>query len=162
MVQYSRSLSIIDNYMYIPDGCNGNIFKVDYLNNWDLIEVYTVPNDIAGLNYITKIDDYFYLTTTCGYEFDMSKSPVIVRAKSIDEICDNNYENITSQFNLNGIPYYITYFDKHYFLSVIDPENQNGICQFDIKNNHIKNVKYIMNFETVDDISKIRKEEVFN
>lgn len=44
-------------------------------------------------------------------------------------------------------PYFITYFDEHYYCTEISAEGENGIVRFDIEGDRIRNVKKIWKFD---------------
>lgn len=136
-INYTRSFSIIDGHMYITTG-EGIIYEVDYRNDWTVLNSYTVDDEVANMNYLTKINDYYYLTSYMGKNavYDTDYNSKFIRAKSIEDICAGNYEELNEKFNFSGTPYFISYFDEKYYITEIDGEN--GIYSFEVEGDKIK------------------------
>lgn len=156
-IDYARSMSIIDGYLYVPDAF-GTIYKIDYLNNFDIAASYKVDDSIAGMNYLCKIDDYYYLTVYTGNNFDKSCPSRLIRSTSIEDITQNRYEDITGEFGFSGTPYFISSFDGKYFITEIDAAN--AICSFETDGDSIINVEYLFRYDTVSEASAERKKAV--
>lgn len=156
-IEYARSMSIIDGYLYIPDA-SGTIYKIDYLHNFETIDRFKVNDNIGGMNYLCKIDDYYYLSVYTGKDFDMSCSSKLIRSTSIENISSDCYEDITDLFGFMGTPYFISRLDNKYFITEID--NANGICSFEIDGSRIINIDYLFRYDTVSASSIERKKSV--
>ena len=59
---YVRSFTIIEDEIYFVSA-NGNIIRAD-LQSFEILDTYPVPDTIAGMIQLTKIEDYFYLTVS--------------------------------------------------------------------------------------------------
>ncbi len=156
-IVYMRSASIIEGYLYIPDAF-GSIHKIDYLNGFDEIDSYIVDDEIGGMNQITKIQDYYYLTIYSGSNFDLSQPSRIIRAQNITDFTTGQYEDITNTFDIKGTPYFISEIGNDFFITQID--KANGVCKFNVVDNEIKNVKWIFRWDTVSQPSQERKKNV--
>ena len=66
---YVRSFSYIDEKWYFPTS-NGKILVTD--TNFEVVSEYTVPNNIAGLSYIYKVDEYWYVNVFTDINYDTS------------------------------------------------------------------------------------------
>lgn len=156
-IDYARSMSFIDGYLYIPDGF-GTIYKIDYLNDFDIVATYRVDDSIAGMNYLCKINDYYYLTVYTGNNFDKSYPSKFIRSTSIENIAQNNYEDLTGCFGFSGTPYFISEFDGKCFITEID--EANSICSFELNGSSIYNINYLFKSDTVSSASIERKKAV--
>lgn len=155
-ISYARSMSIIDNKFYIPTG-DGKIYEMD--DDWNLQQIYQVSDDIGGMNYITKIDDYFYITIYTGRDYDKSFGSRILRCRTLENLENNNYEDLTEKFGIKGTPYFISFFDDKYYLTEIDAAQ--GIYEFEVEDNNIKNIRAIYKYPRVNQVMKNRKQAVF-
>ena len=156
-IEYARSMSVIDDYLYIPDA-SGTIYKIDYLHNFETCDMFKVSDNIGGMNYLCKIDNYYYLSVYTGKDFDMNYSSRLIRSTSIENISDGRYEDITNLFGFSGTPYFISSFDNKYFITEID--NANSICSFETDGSSITNISYLFRYDTVSASSIERKQSV--
>ena len=119
---YTRSFSIIDNYMYIVTN-QGNIHKINYVDkSFSLVETYTVPDEIAGLNQIYKIGEYFYIINTQNKNGDVI--PSIIKCKYLNKINEN--ENLYNNLDIKNTQYFSSQFDNRYYLTEIG-NDENSI-----------------------------------
>lgn len=140
--------------MYITSG-GGYITIIEYLDeSFDILEEIQVPDEIFGMNDITKIDDYYYITSTTNKLGEVS--PKIVRVSDLKLLITGAYEDVYTQLGLNGTPYFISTFDGSVFLTEIDA--YNGVVSFAVSDTALSNVK--KNFEFTGATSKdlIRKD----
>lgn len=138
---YTRSFNIIDGYMYIVTNA-GKIHKVNYIDNsFSLIESYDAPGEIAGLNHIIKIGDYFYITNTQNKNGDIN--PNITRIKDLSKLFAKEYEVIYSKLGFVNTPYIISQIYDKIFIPEIG-ENVNGIKYFDVNDLNLNNVNTIL------------------
>lgn len=151
---YTRSFNIIDGYMYMVSG-PGYIYKVKYDDkSYKIVESYEVPSEITGMNFIEKIDDYYYISSYTNSKGDIS--PMFVRIKNLKLLKDRKYEDLYSKFGFKGTPYYISKFDNKYFITEID--QSSGIKSFEVNNNKISNIETYYYFKGHTDSSQKRKE----
>lgn len=140
---YVRSFNIIDDYMYFVSG-PGYIYKVNYKDDSYTIEnSYKVPDELYGMNFIEKIDDYFYITSYTDSNYNIM--PMFIRTKDLATLKDTIYENLYEQFNFKGTPYYISFFNNKYYITEIDASS--GIKSFNVSNNHITDIKTLYYFK---------------
>lgn len=134
------------DFFYLPT-CDGKIWKLSYSGEYQVVDSFQVPDDMAGLNQIVKIDEWYYLTIYHGMDFDQSKPSKIIRAKQIEHFAENKYEDLTEILGITGTPYFLSQIDDKWFLTEI--HSSSGITSFDIVNGEIKNVKKIYYFPKV-------------
>lgn len=134
---YIRSFNIIDGYMYLISG-PGYITKLKYDDNsYKIISKYDVPSELSVMNFMEKIDDYYYLSSFSNGEGVIA--PMFVRIKDLNDLKDSKYEDLYNDFGFTGVPYFITKFDNAYFIPEI--HFSNGIKSFEVNNNKISNIK---------------------
>lgn len=134
---YIRSFTIEGNEIYFAVS-NGTILR-SRLDDMTVLETYTIPDEIAGLIQVIKIEDYFYLTVSTDINGN-AECATIIRTKDLSGLIDYEYEELYETFNRTGTPYYISSFDNHYYLTHHCNNPGNGVWQFDIKENKIDNV----------------------
>ena len=135
---YIRSFTFIDEYIYFATGI-GIILRCD-LDNLNVLEVWFLPNELAGLVQIVKIDDYFYLTVSTDNTGNTDYA-TIIRTKDLSLLENNQYEDLYTTFGGIGTPYYISSFDGHFFLTHHSYVPGNGVWQFEIADNELHDVK---------------------
>ncbi|NAS19907.1 hypothetical protein GND98_019300 [Clostridium butyricum] len=134
---YTRSFNIIDGYMYFVSG-GGYIRKVNYIDgSFEIVESYKVPDNMVGMNFIEKIDDYFYLSSYTNSNGEIA--PMFIRIKNINELTNKNYEDLYNLFGFDGAPYYISKFDNKFFVTEVDVSS--SIKCFEVNNNEISNIE---------------------
>ncbi|MFT8349462.1 hypothetical protein [Clostridium saccharoperbutylacetonicum] len=140
---YVRSFNIIDGYMYIISG-DGYIRKIDYADGtFTLISEYAVPDVMYGMNFIEKIGDYWYITSTTNKDGKIVS--MFIRTSDLSNLANSIYENLYSQFGFNSTPYYISNFDNKYFITEIG--TYNSIRSFEVNNNVISNITTVYSFK---------------
>ncbi|MCM1251995.1 MAG: hypothetical protein NC321_04175 [Clostridium sp.] len=111
---YVRSFTILDGDIYFVSG-NSSIIRAD-LNTFEILDSYPVPDTMAGMIQLTKIQDYFYLTISTDITGNQDYA-TIIRTKKLSNLIKGKYEDIYENFIGGGTPYYITHFDGSYFLT---------------------------------------------
>lgn len=111
---YVRSFTIINNDIYFVSG-NSSVIRAD-LASFKILETYPVPDSMAGMIQLTRIQDYFYITISTDITGNQDYA-TIIRTKDLSSLADGNYEDIYSYFIGGGTPYYITFFDDAYYLT---------------------------------------------
>lgn len=139
---YTRSFSIIDGYMYI---LGDKIYKIDYLHNFDILETYIVPFEFQGMNYIEKIEDYYYISIYTDGE--IHKNPMFIKVSELELLKEWEFENLYDYIGFGGSPYDISYFDNRYFITEID--QKSGIKSFIMKDNIIEDIRTEYYFDTI-------------
>lgn len=126
---YTRSFTIDGDDIYFPT-CNGTILRTAK-SDLRVLERWSVPGEIGGLIQLTKIQNYFYLSVST----DVSGNPeqaTILRVSSLDRLSESSYEDLYEYFIEDGTPYYISFFDDHYYLSCHRNAPGMGILQFQV------------------------------
>ena len=111
---YVRSFTIMDDEIYFVSG-NSNILRAD-LDTFDILEAYPVPDSMAGMIQLTKIQEYYYITVSTDITGNQDYATMI-RTRDLSGLIEGNYEDIYETFIGGGTPYYITAFDDAYFLT---------------------------------------------
>lgn len=136
---YVRSFTIIGNEIYFVSG-NSSIIRAD-VESFEILETYPVPDTMAGMIQLTKIQDYFYITVSTDITGDQDYA-TILRTKDLSALMSGEYEDIYSRFIGGGTPYYITEFDNAYYLT----EHRlpgHSVWRFLVEDNLIKDVETI-------------------
>ena len=136
---YVRSFTILDGDIYFVSG-NSSIIRAD-LSTFEILDTYPVPDTIAGMIQLTKIQDYFYLTISTDIAGNQDNA-TIIRTKKLSNLKKGKYEDIYENFIGGGTPYYITHFDDAFFLT----EHRlpgHSIWRFQVIDNELSEVQTI-------------------
>ena len=143
---YVRSFSIIDGDIYFvsgvsDDGQKGKIYCCD-LKTLKIKKTFDVPDALAGMVQITKIEDYYYITTSTDLTGSQDYA-TLVRTKKLENLIRSEYEDIYSTYFVGGgTPYYISNIDGTYYLTehrLMDHQ----IWSFKVTDNEITDVKTV-------------------
>lgn len=133
---YVRSFTIDGDDLYLVSG-NRSILRTRK-SDLTVLERFPVPDEIAGMIQLTKIQDYFYITVSTDL-YGSQDFATILRVKDLRDLETGNWEDIYETFIGGGTPYYISSFDGHFYLT----EHRlpgHGVWQFDVTDNEIQNV----------------------
>lgn len=136
---YVRSFTILEDRIYFVSG-NSNILECD-LYSFEVINRYPVPDSMAGMVQLTKIQDYYYITVSTDITGNQDYA-TLLRVKDLKDLAGGDYEDIYRYFIGGGTPYCITQIDDTYFLT----EHRlpgHSIWSFTVENNEIGNVTEI-------------------
>lgn len=136
---YVRSFTIIGNDIYFVSG-NSSIIRAD-LASFKIRETYPVPDTIAGMIQLTRIQDYYYITVSTDITGSQDYA-TILRTRDLSNLAHGEYEDIYEYFIGGGTPYYITQLVNTYYLT----EHRlpgHSIWRFQVENNEIKNVETV-------------------
>lgn len=133
--EYIRSFTFIDGYIYLVSG-GGFIRKVVYRQNFRLVENIPIPPEFAGMNGLTKLGNFFYLTT---YTRDGKIAPRFVRTRDLRGISRGDYEDLYKTFGFKGVPYFISSFDGRHYVTEID--TASGFTSFALQGDKIVDIK---------------------
>ncbi len=135
--KYVRSFTIEGDQIYLPCVHSSSIVAVDK-NTFKIRNIYPVPENIAGMVQLTRIQNYYYLTVSTDINFNQSAAN-IVRARTLEDFGAGNYESLKWDFGGDGAPYYISEADGSYFTVVI--RNAGRACgyKFDVVDDEICN-----------------------
>lgn len=142
---YVRSFTVMEDGIYFVSGHNNQkIIKAvedDEGSGYDILAEYSVPDVIAGMVQLTKIEDYYYITVSTDNQ-ENQDGATIIRTDSLDSLSEGEYEDIYDQFGVSGgTPYYITEIEDRYYLA--HHRTSENIIAFDIDDNKIENVEVI-------------------
>mgnify|MGYP001027171038 FL=1 len=142
---YVRSFTIMEDGIYFVSGHNNQkIIKAKISpdgNAFTIKASYAVPDKIAGMVQLTKIDDYYYITVSTDNQ-ENQEYATIVRCKDLEALEQGSYQDIYSSFGISGgTPYYITQIEGRYYMA--HHRTNENIIAFDIIDNEIRNVKVI-------------------
>ena len=136
---YVRSFTIMDDEIYFVSG-NSGILRVN-LDSFDLLEAYPVPDSMAGMIQLTRIQDYYYITVSTDIAGNQNYA-TILRTRDLSGLMQGNYEDVYETFIGGGTPYYITEFDGAYYLT----EHRlpgHSVWRFRVENNELTDVETI-------------------
>lgn len=136
---YVRSFTILEDNIYFVSG-NSSIIRAD-LHTFEVLDTYPVPDSVAGMIQLTKIQDYFYLTISTDINGNQDYA-TIIRTKKLSGLAKGKYEDIYENFIGGGTPYYITSFDDAFFLT----EHRlpgHSIWRFQVTDNELSDVQTI-------------------
>ncbi|MDY2698529.1 MAG: hypothetical protein SOV61_03190 [Lachnospiraceae bacterium] len=111
---YVRSFTIIEDDIYFVSG-NSSIIKAD-LYSFEIEKEYPVPDQIAGMIQLTKIEDYYYITVSTDITGNQDYATML-RVKELEDLSSGKYEDVYSNFIGGGTPYYITQIDNIWYLT---------------------------------------------
>lgn len=154
---YIRSMSVIDGYLYLTCG-PGYVTKIDYLKeSVEIVDTYPVTPELYNMNYIAKINDYFYCTINVTGEDQHSD---IIRTKNLESLEEGRYESLYQSMEFEGTPYFISCFDDKYYVTEVGENGNNGIRSFEVtSDDKIQDVEKIFFFQEVSESSRMRKAE---
>ena len=132
---YVRSFTVEDNEWYFPT-CSGKIVATD--SSFNYTREYTVPDDIAGLSYIYKRDEYWYVNVFTNIEYDTHYTD-LVKCKDLSLLEKGDYESLYEELGLKSSPYYVNTFDGSYYMAALS--GYNAIYRIDIINGKLKCVQ---------------------
>ncbi len=143
---YVRSFTIIDGDIYFVSGLSSDgsapRILVCNLDDFKVKKSYPVPDEIAGMVQMLKIDDMFYLTISTDITGNQDFATMI-RAKSLEDLSEGQYEDIYSEYFIGGgTPYNISQVEDTYFLTehrLIDHQ----IWSFNVEDGQIVNVQTV-------------------
>lgn len=133
---YVRSFTIVDDEIYFVSG-NSSIIRAA-LDNFEILDIYPVPDSMAGMIQLTPIQDYFYITISTDITGNQDYA-TIIRTRDLSTLMDGSYEDIYNNFIGGGTPYYITALDGAYYLT----EHRlpgHSVWKFQVEDNIIKDV----------------------
>lgn len=136
---YVRSFTIDKDSVYFISG-NSSIIKAR-LSDLSVEETWPVPDQIAGMIQLTKIQDYFYITVSTDLYGDQSFA-TILRVSDLSKLAEGEWEDIYETFVGGGTPYYITAFDEHFYLTEHRVPG-HSVWEFDVIDNQVSNVRAV-------------------
>lgn len=134
---YVRSFTLDGDYIYFVSA-NGTILRTRK-KDLRIEESWSVPDEIAGMIQLTKIQNYFYLTVSTDLTGNQDAA-TILRVDDLSRLALGQWEDIYENFIGGGTPYYISSFDGHYYLT----EHRlpgHSVWQFDIQDDRLTNIQ---------------------
>lgn len=134
---YVRSFTLDGDDIYFVSG-NRTIIRMQK-KDLQIMESWPVPDEIAGMIQLCKIQNYYYITVSTDL-YGNQDYATILRVKSLDDLADSRWEDIYASFIGGGTPYYISYFDDHYYLT----EHRipgHGVWEFDVEEDRLTNIR---------------------
>lgn len=134
---YVRSFTIDGDDIYFVSG-NSSIIRASK-KDLSVLETWPVPDQIAGMIQLTKIQNYYYITVSTDL-YGSQDFATILRVRDLSDLSSQNWEDIYSSFIGGGTPYYISFFDGHYYLT----EHRipgHGVWQFDVVDDQLINIR---------------------
>lgn len=113
---YVRSFSIIDDKIYFVSGIPSAVIVCADLDTFNIRETYTVPDSLAGMVQLTKIDNDFYITVSTDINGNQDYATMIKTSK-LSDLSKGKYEDVYENFIGGGTPYYISEIDNTYYLT---------------------------------------------
>lgn len=137
---YVRSFTIIDDTIYFVSGIPGSpaILEAD-LDTFKIRNTYPVPDTMAGMIQLTKVENDYYLTISTDINGNQDYA-TIIRTDDLSALSEGNYDDVYECFIGGGTPYYITFIDNMYYLT----EHRipgHSIWKFQIFDNEITNAE---------------------
>ena len=136
---YVRSFTIIGSDIYFVSG-NSSIIRAD-LKSFEILETYPVPDSMAGMIQLTRIQDYFYITVSTDITGNQDYA-TILRTSDLSSLAEGGYEDIYHYFIGGGTPYYITELDNAFYLT----EHRlpgHSLWKFQVVDNEITDVQTV-------------------
>lgn len=136
---YVRSFTIIGSDIYFVSG-NAAIIRAD-LESFEILEIYPVPDSMAGMIQLTRIQDFFYITISTDITGSQEYATMI-RTRELSALTEGDYEDVYGNFIGGGTPYYITELDDAYYLT----EHRlpgHSVWRFRVEDNEIVDVETV-------------------
>ncbi|MBQ9436716.1 MAG: hypothetical protein IJU50_00100 [Lachnospiraceae bacterium] len=132
---YVRSFSMDEANIYLPCADAAGIWVVDR-ETFEVKEIYTVPLDVAGIVQIQPINGKCYISVLTDVYFDQSHA-TLIRAASLEDLRDGNYEDLKSTFcKKGGTLYYFAFFDGAWYSTVPREGKAAGVTRFRVTQEH--------------------------
>lgn len=133
---YVRSFTIDGDDIYFVSG-NRSILRARK-KDLKIMESWPVPDEIAGMVQLTRIQDYYYITVSTDL-LGNQDAATILRVSDLSLLALGQWEDVYESFIGGGTPYYISSFDGHYYLT----EHRlpgHSVWQFDVEDNRLANI----------------------
>lgn len=134
---YVRSFTINDSDIYFVSGNSSilcaNKYDLSVLGSWP------VPDEIAGMVQLTKIQNYYYITVSTDLSGNQDYA-TLLRVSDLSKLYSHEWEDIYESFIGGGTPYYISSFDGHYYMT----EHRipgHSVWQFDVTDDTLENIE---------------------
>lgn len=142
---YVRSFTLMEDAIFFVSGHNDRkIIKAAMDSSgdgFDILQEYSVPDQIAGMVQLTKIDGFYHITVSTDADEDQDYA-TIIRTDALEKLASGGYEDIYEDFGISGgTPYYITQIDGRYYMT--HHRTDRNIIAFDVEDGMIRNVETV-------------------
>ena len=137
---YIRSFTFIGDDIYFAT--NSGIILRCSPDDLSVLEAWFLPDELAGLIQVVKIEDYYYVTVSTD-KTGNAEYATIIRTLDLALLQDYEYEDLYQTFDGIGTPYYISSFDGHFYLTHHCNMPGYGVWQFDIIDNELRNLNIL-------------------
>lgn len=137
--KYVRSFTVEGDRIYFPCVEDSAIVSVDR-ETFLVKAVYPVPENMAGMVQLVKIQNYYYLTVSTDIDYNRNAA-VMVRAKSLEDFAVGDYEKVEGVFEVNEVPYYISEADGSYYTVVMGGSEAACGYRFDVEEDQFRRVR---------------------
>lgn len=137
---YTRTFTIMGDRIYFVSG-GGAVLEAD-LASFEILQRFPVPDSMAGMVQIMKIQNYYYITVSTDKQGN-ADCATILRTKSLDNLMTGEYEDLFSLFGeQGGTPYNLSEIEGEYYLTVHRPFG-NTLWRFHVKDDELMDVEGI-------------------
>ena len=137
--KYVRSFMIEDDKIYFPCVEKSAIIAVDK-KTFSIENIYPVPEKIAGMVQLIKIQNYYYLTVSTDINYNKNAA-AFVRAGALEDFAGGNYKDVRSYFEEEWLPYYISEADGFYYAIVLGNAGASCGCRFEVEEDKFQNMR---------------------
>ena len=143
---YVRSFFFEDDKAYFVSGVygNGTIYETTR-DTFDVIREIPVAPEIGGMVQITKIQDYYYVTSSTSL-YGETNLRFVVRTDSLEHLMMGQFEDVTEKLvgsQFPGTPYNITSVNDEWFLSVHRDSLGSPFVRFKVVDNEITEINEV-------------------
>ena len=111
---YVRSFTVMGDDILFP-ASNGMIIRADKMS-LEVKERYAVPDTMAGMVQVLRIDPYYYITVSTD-RTGFQEFATIVRCSELSDLEKGEYEDVYHYFIGGGTPYVMTRVGDMYYLT---------------------------------------------
>jgi len=143
---YVRSFFFEEDKAYFVSGVygNGTIYETTK-DTFDVIREIPVAPEIGGMVQITKIQDYYYVTSSTSL-YGETNLRFVVRTDSLEHLMMGQFEDVTETLvgsEFPGTPYNITNVNDEWFLAIHRDSLGSPFVSFKIVDNEITEINEV-------------------
>ena len=143
---YVRSFYFEDDKVYFVSGVygNGTIYETTK-DTFDVVREIPVAPEIGGMVQITKIQDYYYVTSSTSL-YGETDLRFVVRTDSLEHLMMGQFEDVTDKLvgsEFPGTPYNITSVNDEWFLSIHRDALGSPFVRFKVVDNEITEINEV-------------------
>jgi ABC-type polysaccharide/polyol phosphate transport system ATPase subunit len=149
---YVRSISLIESKLYFVSGPGEILVANTEDMSFNLINKYSVPFELQGMNDLIKIDSYYYISV---YQDGSGIiAPKLVRTKDLN-LLGVNYEDLYNKLQMKGVPYNFSQIEDRVYITEID--SYSSIRSFKLVEDEIYDIQVHYNIGAADEASIHRR-----